>query len=56
MALCATSADGFYHLGSSMGDPREFRPPLLMRAWDELTARLLAGSVRFQYTSPSLSI
>ena len=36
-------SDGFYHLGSSMGDPREFRPPLLMRAWDELTARLLAS-------------
>ena len=35
-------SDGFYHLGSSMGDPREPRPPLLMRAWDALTARLLA--------------
>lgn len=36
-------SDGFYHLGSSMGDPREPRPPVLMRAWDELTARLLAS-------------
>jgi len=35
--------DGFYSLGSSRGDPCEPHPPLLMRAWDELTARLLAS-------------
>ena len=38
-----TLHDGFSHIGSSRGDPRAFRPPLLMRAWDELTARLLAN-------------
>ncbi len=36
-------SEGVYPLGSSRGDPRDPRPPLLMRAWDELTARLLAS-------------
>jgi transposase-like protein len=35
--------DGFYTLGVVMGDPRIPRPPRLMRAWDALTAQLLAG-------------
>ena len=37
-------ADGFYHsAASSMDDPREFHPPLLMWAWDDLMARLLVS-------------
>ncbi len=36
-------SDGLYQLGSSRGDPRAFHPLLLMRAWDEVTARLLAN-------------
>jgi transposase-like protein len=35
--------DGFYTLGVVMGDPRNPRPPRLMRAWDALTAQLLVG-------------
>ena len=36
-------AVGFYRLGVVAGDPAVPPPPLLMRAWDELTAVLLAG-------------
>ena len=36
-------AGGFYRLGLVAGDPGMPQPPLLMRAWEELTAVLLAG-------------
>ena len=36
-------AGGFYRLGLVTGDPAVPQPPLLMRAWDELTEMLLAG-------------
>ncbi len=36
-------AGGFYRLGLVAGDPAVPQPPLLMRAWEELTAVLLAG-------------
>ena len=36
-------AGGYYRLGTVAGDPAVPQPPLLMRAWEELTALLLAG-------------
>jgi transposase-like protein len=34
---------GFYRVGMVTADPSAPQPPLLMRAWEELTALLLAG-------------
>ncbi len=41
--------EGVYVLGSTLGDPCDQRPPLLMRAWTEVRARLLAS---YQGMSP----
>jgi len=35
--------DGFYDVGSPVGDPRIVQSPRLVRAWDELTLVLAAA-------------